>query len=332
MGPLPPTKGYSYLLTCIDRFTRWPEVFPLTNITAESVSQTFVNGWISRFGIPSTITTERGKQFESTLWSHLMQLLGCKRIHTTAYHPIANGIIKCFHRQLKSSLKSYPNPTNWTDILPIILLGIRTTLKDDLQCTAAELEYGTTLQLPGEFFDSSTVEDAVPDPFNYVTRLKVAMQQHKAVPPRQHQNNTFVDSNLSNCSHAFVHRDSVRKPMQQPYDGPYQILSRADKHFTLNVNGKKAVISLDRLKPAYLDLPSSTSLPDPPQDKEQVADHNNKTASTGHTPQLVQVDMSIGQSAWHHTRPSLEGEYLWRITRASDHVGSWHQETFLEHY
>ena len=143
--------------------------------------------------------------------------------------------------------------------------------------------YGTTLQLPGEFFDSSTVEDAVPDPFNYVTRLKVAIQQLKAVPPRQYQNKTFVDSNLSNCSHAFVRRDLVHKPLQQLYDSPYQILSRADEHFTLEVNGKKAVISLDQLKPAYLELPSSTSLPDPPQDKELVTDYSTKTASTGHT-------------------------------------------------
>ena len=181
------------------------------------------------------------------------------------------------------SLKSYPNPTNWIDILPIILLGICTTLKDDFQCTAAELVYGTTLRLPGEFFDSSTMEDAVPNLFNYVTRLKAAMRQLKVVPPRQHQNKTFVNSNLSNCSHAFVHRDSVRKPLQQPYSGPYQILSRADKHFTLDFNGKKALISLDRLKPAYLDLPSSTSLSDTPQDKKLVTDHNTKTVSTGHT-------------------------------------------------
>ena len=143
-----------------------------------------------------------------------MQLLGCKRIRTTAYHPIANGIIEHFHRQLKSSLKSYPNPTNWTDILPIVLIGICATLKDDLQCTAAELVYGTILRLPGEFFDSSTVKHAVADPFNYVTRLKAAMRQLKAVPPRQHQSKTFVDSNLLNCSHAFVRRDSVRKPLQ----------------------------------------------------------------------------------------------------------------------
>ena len=86
------------------------------------------------------------------------------------------------------------------------------------------------------------------------------------------------------CWTAFVQRHSVRKPLQQPYDGPYQILSRADKHFTLDVNGKKAVIiSLDWVKPVYLDLPPSTLPPDPPQYNELVTDHYTKTMSTEHT-------------------------------------------------
>ena len=78
-----------------------------------------------------------------------MEFLGCKRIRTTSYHPIANGIIERFHRQLKSSIKACHNPIIWTESLPLILLGIRTTLKEDLHCTTAELVYGTTLRLPG---------------------------------------------------------------------------------------------------------------------------------------------------------------------------------------
>ena len=51
VGPLPPSRGFTYLLTCIDRFTRWPETIPLTTITAEAVAQAFLNGWITCFGV-----------------------------------------------------------------------------------------------------------------------------------------------------------------------------------------------------------------------------------------------------------------------------------------
>ena len=95
IGPLTLSKEFSYLLTVIDRFTRWPEDIPLVNITTETVAQAFVTNWIARFGVPSSVTTDQGRQFESSLWyrSQLMKLLGVHRIRTTAYHSMSNGII-----------------------------------------------------------------------------------------------------------------------------------------------------------------------------------------------------------------------------------------------
>ena len=70
-----------------------------------------------------------------------MQMLGSKRIRTTAYHPIANGLVELFHSQLKAALKASLDPTNWVDMLPTVLLKICTCLKKDLKSSTAELVY-----------------------------------------------------------------------------------------------------------------------------------------------------------------------------------------------
>ena len=67
--------------------------------TAETVAETFVT-WVTRFRIPPNIITDRGSQFNFVGAFHVM-----KRTRTTAYHPISNGLVERFHRQLKASLK-----------------------------------------------------------------------------------------------------------------------------------------------------------------------------------------------------------------------------------
>ncbi|KAH8310176.1 hypothetical protein KR067_009353, partial [Drosophila pandora] len=62
-----------------------------------------------------------------------------------------NGIIERWHRTLKAAIMC-KNQANWPQKLPIILLGLRTAYKPDIQGTPAQLVYGTTLRLPGEFF------------------------------------------------------------------------------------------------------------------------------------------------------------------------------------
>ena len=41
------------------------------------------------------------------------EVAGDQAVHTTAYHPIANGLVERFHRQLKTALKAQSNNTNW---------------------------------------------------------------------------------------------------------------------------------------------------------------------------------------------------------------------------
>ena len=89
----------------------------------------------------------RGRQFESHLWKNLMSFLGCKRSRTTAYHQQSNGMVERFYRQLKCGLKAQTNTNSWMDVLPLVLLGIQTPLKEDISSIATELVYSTTLCL-----------------------------------------------------------------------------------------------------------------------------------------------------------------------------------------
>ena len=58
VGSLPPMSGYTHLLTSVDRFTCWPEVIPLNKTNTETVAQAFLFGWVARFGVPSTLTSD----------------------------------------------------------------------------------------------------------------------------------------------------------------------------------------------------------------------------------------------------------------------------------
>lgn len=100
------SRGAAHLLTIVDRFTRWAKAIPLTDTSAEACAQAIVSHWIARFGVPSDITTDRGAQFTSSLWSGMAQLYGAKLHQTTAYHPESNSLIERFHRHLQLALKA----------------------------------------------------------------------------------------------------------------------------------------------------------------------------------------------------------------------------------
>ena len=267
VGPLPTCQNKTYLLTCIDRYTRWTEAFPISNITSETIASTFMEGWISRFGVPSSVTTDRGQQLISNLWNSFLNLLGIHAFKITAYHPQANGIIERFHRTLKASLNAKQSHLDWVQKLPLILLSIRSQYKQDLKCTPAELVYGQTLRLPADLVTNNKSEI---DPATYVGKLKQFMQLIKPSPTRYANNlKTFVPTDLQTCKHVFVRRDLVKRPLTAPYDGPYTVLKRFDKTIIIDRNGKQDKITIDRLKPAYIESPEQKENPKQPLVKEK---------------------------------------------------------------
>ena len=86
----------------------------------------------------------------------------------------------------------------------------------------------------------------------------------------KHTKQSFIHNNLSTCTHVFIQHDAVKKPLQQPYDGPFKVLKRSDKHFTLQVKGKDSIVSIDQLKPAFLDEQADDTLTTPQSINESI--------------------------------------------------------------
>lgn len=249
VGPLPPSRGYKYCLTIIDRFSRWSEAIPVTTISAETIAKHIYEQWMTRYGVPERITTDQGRQFESDMFKRLTQLTGTKHWRTTAYHPAANGMIERLHRQIKTAIKCHETEA-WADILPTVMMGIRASWKEDLKATAAELVFGENLRLPGQFLSNQKTK--ITSQQDYVEQLRKIMQKLQPQIQRHGLPTTFQFKDLQTATHVLVRRDAPTGALQPAYEGPYEVIRRSEKVYKLKVKGKPQNVSADRIKPAYI--------------------------------------------------------------------------------
>jgi transposase InsO family protein len=94
VGPLQYSRACNFILTVIDRTSKWTEAVPLSDTSEAACAKALVFSWISRFGVPETITSDRGMQFTSNIWSKLCEMLHISHRQTTAHHPESNSAVK----------------------------------------------------------------------------------------------------------------------------------------------------------------------------------------------------------------------------------------------
>ncbi|XP_017796954.1 PREDICTED: uncharacterized protein K02A2.6-like [Habropoda laboriosa] len=304
------SEAYRYCLTCVDRFTRWTEAIPLRDQEATTVARAFYEGWISRFGTPLRVTTDQGWQFEAHLFKELNSLFGAAHLRTTAYHPAANGMVERFHRQLKAAIRCYQHH-RWTDVLPTILLGIRSAWKEDLKSTSAGLVYGQLLRLPGEFMAPSPRDN---DATNFAEQLRSHFREIGPTDGTQHGiPRVFVYKDLHTCKYVFLRRDSSKTILQLPYNGPYEVVNRDNKTLSLKIDNKLRLVSIDRVKPAYITAEDIVILPD----RTQSIPFDSYTRSDTESARDSTAPPSVTNAQHTHTLPPVSAHHTETTVRFS---------------
>ncbi|XP_076046937.1 uncharacterized protein LOC143028545 [Oratosquilla oratoria] len=208
--------------------------------TAECTAFHFLLGWVANLGAPHMIIMDQGPQWDSKAWTDLLLFLGTSRQRTTAYHPQANNMVEHFHRRLKEALHAQPHPVSWADALPIVLLNILSTVKEDLQLTPAELVYGKDLRLPSQYMPALDMHSELA----FMAALRQAMRVFTPQPPKPPAaSTTYQHPMLMSADKVFFRVDARTGSLVPKYSGPRQVLAHAAKHITLKIGSRHSTVS-----------------------------------------------------------------------------------------
>lgn len=188
VGPLPRSKaGHAYLLTVMCQSTRYPAAYPLRSITTKSILKALTS-FMSIFGIPKIIQSDRGSNFMSRNFSKVMQQLKVTHNISSAYHPQSQGVLERFHQTLKSLLRSYcvELDCDWEEGLPWMLLAIREVVQESIGFSPNELVFGHTVRGPITVLaDEWKTSDPPENVLDYVSSFRYRVYEARAIAQRK---------------------------------------------------------------------------------------------------------------------------------------------------
>lgn len=149
-GPLPTgPQGERWIFIIEDTASRWVELLPLRQATAEDCGWNLIHHVFFRYGLPRRILSDNGTQFISSLVQYITHCFQIDQSFTPVYHPAANPVERK-NRDLKTqlSIQLGTNHTHWVDKLPAIRFAMNTAWNQGTGYTAAYLTFGRELRTP----------------------------------------------------------------------------------------------------------------------------------------------------------------------------------------
>ena len=153
MGPMPETaQGNRHILVMMDHFTKWCEAFPTQDQKASTVAKTLVSRVFSRFGPPTVLHSDQGRNFDSALMHEIYNIMGIKKSRTTAYHPQSDGQVERQNRTLQEIIAHFvsANQSDWDQWVDQAVFAYNTSVHASTGFSPYELVFGRPPRMPLE--------------------------------------------------------------------------------------------------------------------------------------------------------------------------------------
>lgn len=175
------SAGNRYVLVVMDYFTRYVNLFPLKDQHATTVAK-YIFEYIRHHGVPESIHTDQGGQFESDLIKHLCGFLGINKTRTSPYHAQSDGMVERLNRTLKDQLAKYivESSGEWDQYLPQAELAYNSSVHSSTGFSPFFLVNGREPNLPLDvmLYCCPTVTSSTPStPAAYATHLATRLSR-----------------------------------------------------------------------------------------------------------------------------------------------------------
>ncbi|KAI8493132.1 hypothetical protein Bbelb_291360 [Branchiostoma belcheri] len=270
---LPTSKhGHRYCLVVQDFFTKYVNAYPLKRQDAATVANVLFTDFIREHGIPTSLHSDQGRQFEAETMRSLYKALGIEKTRTTAYHPQGDGLVERFNRTLKDMLSKYVSTTgdDWDDHLPHVLLAYNTSVHASTGFTPFFLTHGREANLPADVIfgpnpQASSTVTSMAYARSLASSLRTAFKQVRQ-NTRQASNKQKLayDVDVSHKPYQAGERvwlhdpTTVRQKLKPKWKGPYTVIERllqdGEPGVTYRIQdtkGRKQIVHYNRLKKCH---------------------------------------------------------------------------------
>lgn len=221
-----------------------------------------------RYGVPRSLHSDQGRNFESVLFQELCRLLEINKTRTSPYRPQSDGLIERFNKTLLSMLSLFvdKNQQNWDSLLPYVMMAYRSSVHATTGFTPYKVVFGKEMVLPVDVMLNVNLEETFESPSDYVQRMAEtlstvvgAVQQHQLQASSQQKKYSDFRAQVQYYSVGELVwvRNKARKKgvcfkLQRNYKGPFKVIERlSDVLYQLQSTegGVAIVVHYNRLKP-----------------------------------------------------------------------------------
>ena len=248
--------GNKYILIIADHYTKFTTVHPIPNQEASTIARVFIEQFVCLYGAPEIISTDRGPNFTSTLFTEISKVMGIEKRTSTAYHPESQGLVERYNSTLKTMLSEVVNNrhSDWDRLCPFLQFAYNSSRHETTNISPNYLVFGRDIPLPSSS-GLSIPDERYVDQLEYqhvitlnlkraidLVRNSITLAQNRY--KKQHDKDVYRPTDFWLGMEVLVYIPRVdpnfhqRKKLGSLWHGPYRVLDIQEPKLKLRLSSR----------------------------------------------------------------------------------------------